>query len=211
MDFLLPRETRFFTFLAQMGDLLVTGCITFRDLVVQIEGLSEDDVKKRLFSIKDCEQKGDRLEVAILDQLESTFLTPIDREDIETLTIQIDKCLDILNSLSRKIEIYHITQVPMNVVKFADIIVALANLSRELVDDLVAKRDVRKKAEAMHKLENQGDDLFHLSTAELFAGSEKYQTIETTIFKELYEQLEVLVDSIDFFGKQIRGIRMKHG
>jgi uncharacterized protein Yka (UPF0111/DUF47 family) len=63
----------------------------------------------------------------------------------------------------------------------------------------------------MHKLENQADTLFHVCMAELFGSDEKYQTIEMTKLKELYELLEALVDSIDYVGKLVRCIKMKHG
>jgi uncharacterized protein len=211
IDLFLPRETKFFHLLDQMGDLLLMSCNTFRDLVVQIESLSEDEIKKRLYSIKDCEQKGDKLEVRILDELGLTFITPIDREDIETLALQLDKSLDILNGISRRIEMYNIKQMPMNVCKFAEIISSIAALANELLHDLQHKRDVKDKVNAMHQLENRGDDLFNNSMAELFGGEEKYQTIEMTKFKEIYEHLEAIIDSIDYFGKLIRGIRMKQG
>jgi len=209
LDLLLPRETKFFHLLVQMGDLLVMSCNTFRDLVVQIESLSDEEVKKRLFSIKDCEQKGDKLEVRILDELDRTFITPIDREDIQTMTLQLDKSLDILNGISRKIEMYNIKKMPMNVCKFADIIAGIAALAGELIHDLQFKKEVKDKVEAMHRLENQADDLFHTSLAELFGGEDKYQTIEMTKFKEVYEHLEAVIDAIDYFGKLIRGIHMK--
>lgn len=211
MDLLLPRETKFFHLLDEMGQLLVLSCRTFRDLVVQIESLSEEEIKKRLYAIKDCEQKGDKFEVKILDELDRTFITPIDREDIQTMTLQLDKSLDILNGISRKIEMYNIKQMPMNMCKFAELIARISSLAGELIHDLQAKKDVKSKVEAMHKLENEGDELFHLSMAELFGSEEKYQTIEMTKFKEFYEHLESVIDSIDYFGKLIRGIRMKQG
>src|SRR5689334_23071008 len=79
LDLLLPRETKFFGMLEQMSTLLVTSTRAFLDLVVQIELLTEDEIAKRLLIIKDCEQQGDRLEVQILDELDRTFITPIDR------------------------------------------------------------------------------------------------------------------------------------
>lgn len=211
LDLLLPRETKFYHLLQQMSELLLISCGAFRDLVVQIESLSEEEIRKRLFTIKDCEQKGDKLEVMILDELDRTFITPIDREDIQTLTLQLDKSLDILNGISRKVEMYKIRQMPTNICRFADLVASIATLANELVNDLQAKREVKEKVEAMHRLENDGDDLFHASMAELFGSEEKYQTIEMTKFKEFYEHLENLIDCIDFFGKQIRGIRMKQG
>jgi uncharacterized protein len=211
IDLLLPRETKFYTLLNQMGDLLLNSTRTFRDLVTEIELLSDEEIQKRLYTIKDCEQRGDKLEATILDELDGTFITPIDREDIQTMTLQLDKALDILNSISRKVEMYNMRKVPVHLCQFAEIIANISALACELIHDLRAKKEVKGKVDAMHKLENEADDLFHVSMAELFSGDDEYQTKEMTKFKEFYEHLENAVDSIDYFGKLVRGIRMKQG
>lgn len=211
IDLLLPRETKFFVLLEELSDNLKVGCTIFRDLIFQIEGLSEDEIKKRLLIIKDCEQKSDRAKVAIMDELWRAFITPIDREDIHTLAINIERTLDMLNGTSRKIEIFKLRKIPVNACTFADIIVDIAKLQSELVQGLRAKKDVRKKVEAMHKLEHRADELFHESIAALFNNDDKYHTVENMKFKEFYEHLEMIVDSIDYIGKLIHGIRMKQG
>ena len=211
IDLLLPRETKFFVLLEQLSDHLMVGCTIFRELIVQIEGLSEEEIKKRLLIIKDCEQKSDQSKTAIMDELWRAFITPIDREDIHTLAINMERSLDILNGTSRKIELYHIRKIPVNACKFADIIVDIAKLQSELVHGLRAKKDVRKKVEAMHNLEHRADELFHECLASLFDNDEKYHTVENMKFKEFYEHLEMVVDSIDYIGKLIHGIRMKQG
>jgi uncharacterized protein len=209
IDLLLPRETKFFSLLEQLTDLLLTQCTVFRDLVVQIESLSEEEIKKRLYTIKDCESKGDKLEVVIINELDRAFITPLDREDIQTLAIQTEKSLDILNGMSRKVEIYRIYKMPTNACKFAEKLAEIATLAAGLVHDLREKRDVRVKVEAMHHIETHCDELFHDCMAELFGGEDRLQTTEMTKLKEFYEHIEAAVDSIDFFGKLVRGIRIK--
>jgi uncharacterized protein len=211
IDLLLPRETKFFDLLEQLSDDLRTGCNIFRDLVVQIESLTEDEINKRLIIIKDCEHKSDVVKTAIMDELWRSFITPIDREDIHTLAINMERSLDILNGTSRKIEIYNIRKIPVNAVKFADIIIEIAQLQSELVHGLRTKKDVRKKVEAMHALEHRADELFHISLATLFNCDDTYHTVENMKLKELYEHLETVVDSIDYIGKLVHGIRMKQG
>lgn len=209
LDLLLPRETKFFTLLEQMGELLVVSTRTFHDLAVQIETLSDEEISKRLLTIKDCEQKGDNLENQILDELDRTFITPLDREDIQVLTLQLDKALDIINSISRRVEMYGMKRMTTNGCKFAKILAEAAGLANELLVDLRQKRDVKAKVEAVHRLENDSDYLFHVSMAELFSDPTQVLTVEMTIYKELYEHLETAVDSVDYLGKLIRGIRMK--
>jgi len=212
IDLLLPRETKFFDYLEELGAHILNSSTAFRDLVVQIEGLSDEEIKKRLYAIRDYEVKGDVVEMTIIDELSRCFITPLDREDIHLLAINMDKPLDVLKGISRKMEIYHIHHMPLNACKFADIIVSIAKLQYELICDLRTKQKVKKKLEAMHRLENQADELFQDSLAELFGkNGNECPTIDTIKAKELYEMLEAVVDSIDYIGKLVRGIKIKHG
>jgi uncharacterized protein len=207
-DLLLPRETKFFKYMEQQAGFLSKGCLTFKELVGKIETLSEDAIKKELLVIKDCESRGDEVERTIFEELNKTFITPIDREDIHTLAINVDRALDILNSISRKIEIYNIRKVPANVWKFADIIVKISEQMVEVIHLLKTRKDIKDAAIKMHSLENEADELFHVSMAELFNEKDPIHIIK---FKEVYEHLESVVDAIDYVGKLVRGIKVKQG
>ena len=207
-DLLLPRETKFFKYMEQQAGFLCKGCLTFKELVGKIETLSEDEIKKELLVIKDCESRGDEVERTIIEELNKTFITPIDREDIHTLAINVDRALDILNSISRKIEIYNIRKVPANVWKFSDIIVKISEQMVEVMHLLKTRKDIKDAATKMHTLENEADELFHVSMAELFNEKDPIHIIK---FKEVYEHLESVVDAIDYVGKLVRGIKVKQG
>ena len=209
LDLLLPRETKFYHYLDEQIDQLISGCKIFQELLSTIETLSESSIKEKLFSIKECEQRGDVIERKIIDELHKTFITPIDREDIHLMTINIDKSLDILNSISRKIEIYRIRKVPSNVSRFTDVIVEIVLVLKPLLAALKRKQNLDESVQKMHSLEHKADDLFHMGMAELF--SEHYALLDVIKFKELYEHLENIVDSIDFIGKLVRGIMVKLG
>jgi predicted phosphate transport protein (TIGR00153 family) len=208
-DLLVPRETKFFDYLGKQVEQLVEGGKTFKTLVDTIGSLSEEEIKRHLSIIKECESRGDQLEVTIIDELNKTFITPLDREDIHTLTINIDRALDILNSISRKIEIYKIRQMPPNVGQFAVIIEKISEQLSRLMTHLRNRTNIKDIAEQMHRLENEADELFHVSMAELFSG--KYSSVEIIKFKEFYEHLESVVDAVDYVGKLIRGIKVKQG
>ncbi len=213
LDLLLPRETKFFDFLEELSGYVLNCSVTFRDLAVQIETLSPDELKKRIFTIRDYERKGEQVEMTIIEELSRCFITPLDREDIHTLAINMEKPLDELKDLARKIEIYKIRKMTTNVCQFCDIIVSIAKLQQEVVHDLRLKQrqKIRKKAEQMHKLENQADELFNISMAELFCNKEAVLTVEMVQIKEIYESLEMTIDRLDDIGKLVRGIKIKNG
>ncbi|OGS34273.1 MAG: hypothetical protein A2293_13735 [Elusimicrobia bacterium RIFOXYB2_FULL_49_7] len=209
LDILLPREIKFFTYLNAQADVLIEGALLFKEFVSKLDGLSDDEFRKRLATIKECEERGDDIEGNIITELHRTFITPLDREDIHSMTVNIDRSLDILNSISQKFEVYGIRKVPKNVINFADIILTLAEEARRLMGMLETKEDLLPIVRKMHELENRGDYLFHISMAELFSGGAS--PVDVIKFKEVYEHLENIVDSIDYLGKFARGIMVKNG
>ena len=211
LDLLLPRETKFFDYLDEMSGYLFDGCSAFHDLAVQIENLSKEELRKRLYCIKDIELKGDKIELVIIDELHRCFITPLDREDIHALAGALERPLNTLKDLSSKIEIYRIDELPVNACRFAEIMLEEAKLQRDVVRSLRGRDQVQAKLERMHELENQADELFHESLEELFRKSKKSLTAKTLKLKEVYEMQEEIVDAIDDIGKLIRGIKIKNG
>lgn len=209
LDILLPRETKFYTMLNQQAEVLRDGCRAFNALLSGFNNFSEEEIKQKLGEINDIEQKGDNVEHQIIEELHKTFITPFDREDIHHMAINIDKCLDVLNSIAKKIEIYKIRTMPHNVSKFSEIIMEIVNEMVVLTAALKNKKDINAIVGKMHALENKADYLFHMSVADLFSSETDAVTIIK--FKEIYEHLEQIVDSIDFIGKIVRGIIVKVG
>jgi uncharacterized protein Yka (UPF0111/DUF47 family) len=209
LDLLLPRETKFYNYLDEQVDALIDGCRTFGSLLNAIESIDEELFRQKIAAIKDYELKADAIERRIIDELHKTFITPIDREDIHHMTINIDKSLDILNSIARKFDIYSIRKVPANVCAFSSVICEISSQLKPLLLTLKRKGNIHETVEKMHTLENRADDLFHQGMADLFRG--KYTPLDVIKFKEVYEHLENIVDSIDFIGKIVRGIMVKLG
>jgi uncharacterized protein len=208
-DLLLPRETKFFDHMIQHVDCFCEATIAFKELVYHMEDLKGDELKKKIMIINDCEARGDDIERKIIDELNATFITPIDREDIHTLAVHIDNAIDILNSITSKIEIYQIRKLPINVCKFADIVLRMSDMLKTLMHELKGKRNILSISAEMHKAENEADDLFHRCLAELF--SNKTDPVDIIKFKEVYEHLESVVDSVDYIGKLVRGVIVKQG
>lgn len=209
LDLLLPRETKFFKHMLEQAEIFIEGCDLFKKLVLNIDSLKDEEAKNIIKRINEIEQKGDDLEHQIIDELHKTFITPLDREDIHLIVINVDKSLDILNSIVRKFEIYGIRNVPVNICRFADLIVEISAELRKLFAALETKQNISQIIKRMHKLENKADDLFYTSVAELFRGDSS--PVDIIKYKEIYEHLESIVDSIDFIGKIVRGIIVKQG
>jgi uncharacterized protein len=209
LDFLLPRETKFYEFFKEQVDVLIEGCILFRNLVSNIKKMSEDEIKIEVTRIKECEVRGDAVESKIIRELNETFITPFDREDIHMIAMNIDQAMDTLTSLTNKIEIYGIHKLPKEVHNFSELIVEIAEMLKKLMTELESKKNIETILKSMHTLENNADYLFYLTVGELF--KKETNPIEVIKLKEVYEYLENVVDDIDHVGKIVRRVIIKQG
>jgi predicted phosphate transport protein (TIGR00153 family) len=208
-DLLLPREGKFFDYLSQQTANLLEGCCLFEKSIACLEQSSDEEKKRYFAAIKECERTGDLLEIKILDELNDTFITPIDREDIHSIVTEIDTALDILNGTARKMEVYGINNVPDNIKEFTGIIVSIVKELAVIINGLKNKVPIKDGIANMHKMENEADELFHQCMFNLFTNG--FDAVEIVKLKEIYERLESVVDVVDRIGKMIRGIKVKTG
>lgn len=209
LDLLLPREVKFFKYMDQQATIFCEACKEFRSLVSQLNELKDEEIHARVYKIKELELRGDNIERFIIDQLNETFITPLDREDIHSIVFNIDKSLDILNNVAQKIEIYKIKKAPENFVTFANIIVDISFELQRLIKALKNKKDTSLVLKKIHILENEADHLFHTTMAELL--NQKNDIVSMIKFKDIYENLEQIVNSVEFVAKLIRGVIVKQG
>jgi hypothetical protein len=208
-DLLLPRETKFYGFLIEHTSALLECATALKELVRDIEGLAPTELKEKVNRINLIEKKGDAVEMKIIQELNNTFITPFDREDIHAMTMSIDRAMDIMNALSNKIDIYGMSRMPQNVLNFINLILEISNELKLLISKLEKRDGVEETIANIHTVENKADYLFHISMAELFQNSK--DPIEVIKLKEVYELLEEVVDAVDYVGKIVRRITIKQG
>ncbi|MCE5272900.1 DUF47 family protein [bacterium] len=209
LDLLLPREIKFFKYMNDQVDLFSEGCTVFRTFLSRLKQLSDEEIHSEVSKIKDLELKGDAIERMIIDQLDRTFLTPLDREDIHSIAVGLDNSLDRINNLAQKIEIFQIKDAPPAVMNFANLIVDMSIEMKKLIFNLEGKKDITIIVSKIHTLETEADFLFHTAMADLI--NSKNNLVYMIKFKDLYENLEDLINSIDRIAKLIRGIVVKRG
>jgi len=205
-DLLLPREVAFFRYLDQQMDLLYRACESFKGLISQIKNMSHEEIHHYTAYIKEYESKEDEFEREIIVQLNKTFITPLDRGDIHEIVIGIGHTMDILNNVAQKIDKYGIAEVPENLAKFVNIMVQVADELKKLINALEKRNGLPAMINKIHALEVEADTLTHASMAELFKMTDPIYIIK---FKDVYEQLEDIINSMDDIAKLIRGITLK--
>jgi hypothetical protein len=203
----MPKEVKFFDYLNLQAENIVKAADCFKHSVKK-GAFDEETVKK----IKDFEHEGDTLAHEIVDMLNRTFITPIDREDIYALANTLDDILDMINSMSNRIRLYKLNANEEYMVQFADTIdqsaQALANAVKHMHDTKRARRVLDHCIE-VNRLENMGDQIREKAISNLFE-TEK-DPIMVIKWKEIYEVAEGTLDTCEHVAKVIESILVKHG
>ncbi len=203
-EWLIPQDKLFFTLLDKQSNLVLEGAKVLRDL---LSNYKEVDVRRN--QVKNIEHKGDEVVHNIQDRLAHTFITPIDRGDIDRLSSLYDDVLDFINTIINKLFSYGIEEITPPMTLFGEVILKsvselhiafsnMRNLNREEID----RRNIE-----VHFLENEGDELLNKSVAELF---KQKNVIAIIKYKEIYEDLERTTDKCEDVSNLLRDIVLKH-
>lgn len=208
-DKFVPKEPKFFPILKEMSDVILVAS----DLI--IECVQNDDHESAIEyykKIKEQEKKGDALSVKIFDELNSTFITPFDREDIHHLADRLDDVTDFINSCAKRIVLYNPKQMPTSAVALAQLIKEGAICISKAVDELdVMKKNSKKIKEycvELHAIENRADDVYENFLIELF--EKEKDAVEIIKLKEIMSELEKATDAAEYVGKIIKTIIVKY-
>ena len=203
-EWLIPQDKIFFELLEKQSKLVLEGSNSLHDLLCNYK-----DVEQKRQSIKDLEHSGDDVVHEIQDRLSQTFITPIDREDINVLSCLYDDILDFTYTIANKLCAYGIEDIPHPMITFSEIILksvlalnkSFSNM-RNLNQEKIEQHNI-----VVHFLENEGDELLSKTVADLF----KQKNIITIIkYKELYEDLEKITDICEDVSNLLRAIVLKH-
>lgn len=201
----LPKNEDFQAFFQQASANLVCGVTMLRDLLKD-----PSDLQAKVERVRDVEHEGDRLTHQTFAKLNTSFITPFDREDIHALISSLDDVLDATNGAAQRLVLYRIDAVPPRLLALAEILVA----SAEEVERAVVALPERKKHTAamsacveINRLENLADIMHREALAELFAHYK--DAIEVLKLKELYEFLEDATDRCEDVANVVESIIIK--
>jgi len=169
-----------------------------------------NEIEKKRDRIKHIENEGDKMVHDIFAELNKTFITPIDREDITKLTSSLDDILDNLEAVSERLIIYEIKKPPKYMLEFAQILQKTARNVNEgihLLRNFKDAKQIRGFCRDVNTLENEGDILLRKATADLFTKKDPIEIIKT---KELYDDLEAAIDRCEDVADVIGDILVKY-
>jgi len=199
---LIPREEKFFDLFEQQGTNIVAAARVLEELVHEY-----GNAKAKAEQVKDLEHAGDTLTHELVKRLNTTFITPIDREDIYALASRLDDVLDLIDAVADRLLIYKITKPTDGCVDMAKVIVKTAEATDRAVRCLrTLSPYYHKHCIEVNRLENEADRLLRDLLAGLFEGSDPIEVIK---WKELYETMESVTDRCEDVVNVIEGIVLK--
>ena len=166
------------------------------------------DSKHLAADIKGCEHEGDRITHDIIDRLNHTFVTPIDREDILALASALDDTVDYTEEVADYLGIYRIEAPMEQAIQLASVLHAAASEIAKAIPQLRGFRDISSHTVEINRLENEGDRITRGAMASLFdTGIDPMVVIR---WKDLFERLEAAIDSTERVANIMEGVVIKN-
>jgi predicted phosphate transport protein (TIGR00153 family) len=155
-----------------------------------------------------CEQDGDRITHDILQRLNQTFVTPIDREDIHELSSALDDVVDYTEEVADYLGLYKIEAPMTQAQDLAKVLHAAARQIAEAMPQLRGFKDISSHTVEINRLENDGDRIVREAIASLFdTGIDPMVVIR---WKDIFERLEEAIDATEHVANILEGIVIKN-
>lgn len=201
---IIPKEEKYFELFNQMASEITEGAKLLKRLFEDF-----DNYTQYADQIKQIEHKCDDITHDIVRRLNQTFITPIDREDIHSLSGKLDDIIDDIDYVARRTVLYHIDSPTSYAAQLSEILVKLGGKIQSAVSQLgKGYKGVLEDCIAIHDLENKGDAIHHAAVEELFR-TEK-DPIRLLKWKELYEKLERSIDRCEDAANVLEAIVLKN-
>ena len=200
---LTPNTTEFYVLFPQAASNMRAGVLAFKDLVDDFT-----DIQTKHERVKACERKGDEYTRTVLHNLDSTFVTPFDREDIQALAEGLDNILDDVYHLSEVLVLIPLDGIRPELREQAVIMEKMADVTVEAVDRLHNMNGLRELLDRIDALETEGDTIYRKALVALFSGT--LDAIEVLKWKDIISAAEGAIDQIEDLGDAIGSILVKH-
>ena len=201
---LLPKEEQYFDLFTQMTLYISSAARELKEMLADKNGNFGEYAKR----IKGLEHACDELTHSISTRLNKSFITPFDREDIYMMSTALDDIVDLIDDAARAIIILNVTEINEYARDFANVLDRMAEQLKEIVSTLKRPRNITQRLVEIHRLENEGDDIYHAAIAELF--HDPPDTLTVLKWKEIYEKLEAAVDRCENVANIIESVIIKH-
>jgi uncharacterized protein len=155
-----------------------------------------------------CERRGDELVHTILQRLNTTFVTPFDREDIHALAEELDDVVDDMLEVAHRLQITGIGTALPELKEQADLIVQCADETQALLARLESMKGVEPHLDAIDRLESEGDAVHRRILARLLGG--EFEALDVIRWKDVVEAMEAALNTLEDISDIVESIVLKH-
>ena len=201
---LIPREQKFYGDFLAMADELLKGSRLLEEMLAGAHPIWD-----KADEIKEVEHKCDFLTHEIMQRLNRTFVTPIDREDIHALAGSLDDVMDAIDASATLIRLYRLDTVRFGARELARIISACTSEVRMALESLEQNKGVTTHGVEIDRLENEADRTHQEAVSRLF--DEEPNPLVVIKWKETLDFLEDATDRCEDVANVIEGVMVKHG
>ena len=201
----LPKGFNFFELFEEQAGFAIDAARLYKETVSK-GGVDEAALQK----IQAIEHQADDTAHGIIDQLNKTFITPFDREDIYALAKELDDVIDMINTIMSRLKVYKLTGRNNNLVEFARVTEESVICVASAVKALRSVKHSKNVAEAcveIHRLENVGDALRDKALGEIF--EKEKDPIAVIKWKEIYQDAETVLDICEDVAHVVSSILVK--
>ena len=201
---LLPREEEFFDLFVQVADFNKEAASLLRQLL-------ENPPERRtplIEAIKRLEHEADQVTHEVVNRLDRTFITPLDREDIHQLASDLDDVMDVMDGTARRAQIFRLGVAPVGARQLVAVIEKMVGVLGEGVARLKKGDDIMRFCVEAKKLEEEGDAIYHEALGKLF--ETERDALEVIKWKEIYDNLERTLDEAEDVANVLESISLKH-
>ncbi len=199
----IPQDRVFFDLFDRSAQNAAEGARLYKAMLETF-----DDPKGAAKRILDAEHAGDEITHDIIRRLNTTFVTPIDREDIHALATAMDDVMDFIEAAADSFVLHKVEEPTEASKEQADALVRICEAVAEGVAQLRRFKDLDRHLIAIKTIETEGDKIYRRAVAELFGG--EYRAIDVLKWKEIYDQVEAAIDAGEDVANYIEAIHLKH-
>jgi predicted phosphate transport protein (TIGR00153 family) len=197
-----PIESSFYELFSESAGHLVDGAALLAQIL-------DEDADRAAIAAKmvDAEHAADETTHRIVKQVNSTFITPFDREDIYALASSLDDVMDYMEETVDLIHLYQVKTLPAEFAGQVTVLQRAAQLTAEAMPRLRSMKDLEEYWIEINRLENQGDKSYRRILADLFSGN--YKTLEVLKLKVIVDALEKAIDALESVANTVEQIAVK--
>ena len=200
---LIPRDKEFFDMFNELATKMHSAAELLCDLFRQ-----PDRLDYYASAIKAVEHEADAVTHDVSKRINTTFVTPFDREDIHNLAQALDNVIDLIDGTARRVQMFHISDSRESAVRLAETLLRSVEQLEKAVRNVKNAREVLQQTREAKRLEEEGDALYAAAVATLFAGTPN--PLEVIKWKEIFDTLERAIDSCQTVAVVLESISLKN-